>query len=100
MFLTLRKLYPVVKLPFGKQVWVEKSEIYLPKGGKKLDYGFKFFAGFFMCAGIFTYIYIQADLNPDSVYGRLYKKYITDGLNALQGTEEDMLDPNRIKPPM
>uniref|UniRef100_A0AC34F1T2 Uncharacterized protein n=1 Tax=Panagrolaimus sp. ES5 TaxID=591445 RepID=A0AC34F1T2_9BILA len=97
MLLSLARLYPVVKLPFGKQIWVEKSQIYLPKGGKKLDYGFKFFTGFFIVAGIVGYLYIQADQNPDSIYGRLYKEYITDSMKSVAGTDEDKIDPVKVK---
>uniref|UniRef100_A0A914Z8G9 Uncharacterized protein n=1 Tax=Panagrolaimus superbus TaxID=310955 RepID=A0A914Z8G9_9BILA len=98
MLFTLARLHPVVKIPFGKQIWVEKSQVFLPKGGKKLDYGFKFFSGFFIVTGIAAYLYAQADLNPDSIYGRLYKKYITDSLKPVEETDEEKSDPNRFKP--
>ena len=39
MLFTLRKLLPVVKVPWGKSVWIEKSQMKLPNGGKKMDLG-------------------------------------------------------------
>ncbi|KAE9549690.1 hypothetical protein FO519_007097 [Halicephalobus sp. NKZ332] len=101
MFSTIRRLYPVVKLPNGYSFWAEKSNLKLPNGGKKMDLGLKFVGGFFVFSGAAFYVYMQADINPNSMYSKIYNTIVTEGIPYLfKPDAEKSLDPDTMKGPI
>uniref|UniRef100_A0A7E4W7P3 Prohibitin n=1 Tax=Panagrellus redivivus TaxID=6233 RepID=A0A7E4W7P3_PANRE len=105
MLLTLRRLMPVVKSSNGQSRWIEQSEKFLPKGGKKMDLGLKFIATIFGGALVVTYFTVQADINPESIYGRVYKIATVQGIGYFFNThiaDENAglqsFNPDKVKP--
>uniref|UniRef100_A0AC34RMF5 Mitochondrial cytochrome c oxidase subunit VIc/VIIs domain-containing protein n=1 Tax=Panagrolaimus sp. JU765 TaxID=591449 RepID=A0AC34RMF5_9BILA len=99
MLRSIVRLRPVVKLRDGSSFWMEKSELKLPKGGKKMDFGLKFFFGLFGGGAVLVYVMMQAEMNPDSFYGKFYNIVVNEGTNYFfkEKAPEDNLDPNIAK---
>lgn len=61
----------------GRSRWVEQSQLYLPKGGKKQKSGELFLLLSTLSASAFCYCLIQGEKNPQSWY-----RYVIEALGS------------------
>ncbi|KAI1728578.1 hypothetical protein DdX_00771 [Ditylenchus destructor] len=79
MYLTLLRRV-IVAGKDGRSRWLEKSQLYLPGGGKKHKTGELFMVLSIGSLAIMTYIYLQGERYPDSWYASL-SGVVKDGHN-------------------
>uniref|UniRef100_A0A1I7ZL24 DUF5683 domain-containing protein n=1 Tax=Steinernema glaseri TaxID=37863 RepID=A0A1I7ZL24_9BILA len=79
----------IVKDPSGGSVWKETSQLYLPKGGKKLSFkqNALIFIGLGIC--VYTYAQFQADFNPDSWWGKKYRQLSSDPFGFMLESKKE-----------
>jgi len=60
----------------GRPEWKEVSQKFLPPGGRDFPFPYKLFAGLNIGTFLASYIIIQNETNPDSIYARLIRKIV------------------------
>ncbi|KAK6017585.1 hypothetical protein OSTOST_16890 [Ostertagia ostertagi] len=79
---------PLLRIIFrdsnGQSIWKETSQLYLPKGGKKLSFkqnSLLVFSGFLF---LFGYLYVQDEVNPDSKWAEIYRTLTQEPFKWLE----------------
>ncbi|CEF65897.1 Hypothetical protein SRAE_2000057150 [Strongyloides ratti] len=80
----------IIQGPDGQKYWKELSQLTLPKGGKKLKFITKNMIAVGGVVALFGYVSFQAEVNPNSVYGRIYTKFINEPLKVFQAFTSPM----------
>ncbi|CAI4232870.1 unnamed protein product [Auanema sp. JU1783] len=67
----------------GNSHWKETSQLTLPKGQNTLSFKAPSLIIFAGCLGVFVYAQFQETVNPNSTWGVLYRRLVTDPLKWL-----------------